>query len=225
MTEHDDWWQRPRRISVVVDNPSWVLPHAERLVARATAAGDDARLCRSHDEIETGAVAFYLGCMRITPPEVLARNRRNLVVHASDLPKGRGMSPWTWMILEGRNDIPVCLLEAVEELDAGPVIFKETLQLQGGELLDEIRQRLGEMHVELCLRFLQQAQPPEGVEQSGEPSYYPRRYPKDSELDPRRSIAEQMNLLRVVDNERYPAFFQWQGRRYRLTITPMDDSE
>jgi len=33
-----------------------------------------------------------------------------------------------------------------------------------------------------------------------------------------KTIREQMNLLRVVDNERYPAFFEWQGNRYYLAI-------
>ena len=29
---------------------------------------------------------------------------------------------------------------------------------------------------------------------------------------------DQINLLRVVDNERYPAFFEWMGQRYRILI-------
>jgi methionyl-tRNA formyltransferase len=37
-------------------------------------------------------------------------------------------------------------------------------------------------------------------------------------LDPQKSLAEQFNILRVVDNDRYPAFFEWNGRRYNLKI-------
>ena len=86
-------WCRPRKIAVVVDNDSWVLPFAETLVERAVSGGDDAVLCRTHSKIGAGTVAFYLGCVKITPPDVLARNQHNLVVHASDLPSGRGFSP------------------------------------------------------------------------------------------------------------------------------------
>ncbi|WP_341885428.1 hypothetical protein [Synechococcus sp. UW140] len=54
--------------------------------------------------------------------------------------------------------------------------------------------------------------------QTGEASYYRRRRPVDSQLDPERTLAEQFDLLRVVDNDRYPAFFEWRGRRYGLDI-------
>ena len=44
----------------------------------------------------------------------------------------------------------------------------------------------------------------------------------DSRLDPDDTIAQQFNLLRVVDNERYPAFFELLGRRYILKIEAAD---
>ena len=220
---NDEWWKKPRHVSVVVDNDSWVLPYAEQVVARARIAGDEVTLARSHQQIEHGAVAFYLGCMRITPPEILARNRRNLVVHASDLPKGRGFSPMTWLILEGHCDIPVCLLEASEQVDCGLVVYREIIHLEGHELNGEIRNRLGLMHIELCLRFLNESVPPVGVAQEGEPTYYRRRYPAESRLDPQKSIADQFDLLRVVDNERHPAFFEYRGKCYRLTIDKMTE--
>lgn len=219
MKQPADWWRRPRRVTVIVDNDSWVLPYADRLVAEASAAGDEAALARTHAQVPDGDVAFYLGCVRITPPEVLARNRRNLVVHASDLPCGRGFSPMTWLILEGVNEIPVCLLEAVGEVDAGPVIYREVLHLEGHELNEETRVRLGEMHVSLCRRFLNADEPPVGMLQQGEPTIYPRRRPADSRLDPQKTIAEQFDLLRVVDNERYPAFFDFRGHTYTLVIS------
>jgi len=213
-----DWWRKPRRISVVVDNPSWVLPYAERLVAKLAAAGDDAVLCRTHDEIRDGAAAFYLGCVHITPPSILARNKRNLVVHASDLPKGRGFSPLTWLVIEGCNEIPVCLLEAVDETDSGPVIYRNLLRFEGHELIGEMRTALGRMHVDLCRRFLDEPAPPKGAPQRGESMIYRRRRPEDSRLEPETSIADQFDLLRTVDNDSYPAFFEHRGHRYRLAI-------
>ena len=219
MSETPAWWCRPRHVTVVVDNESWVLPYAERLVGEARAAGDDAVLARTHDDIREGEIAFYLGCVRITPPDVLVRNRRNLVVHASDLPNGRGFSPITWLILEGASEIPICLLEAVEKVDAGPVVYRDVLHLEGHELNEETRVLLGEKHIALCRRFLDAAEPPPGQPQEGEATFYARRRPEDSRLDPQKSIAEQFDLLRVVDNTRYPAFFDLRGHRYQLSIT------
>jgi len=210
-----------RRASVVVDNPSWILPFAERLVADICAAGDDAALVRDYADLGEGEVAFFLGCIHIAPPPVLGRNHRNLVVHASNLPKGRGFSPLTWQILDGDSRIPVCLLEAVNEVDSGPVLYREWVEYEGHELVSELRQKLGEMTIHLCRRFLAEEMLPSGIPQSGEPTFYPRRRPIDSRLDPDRSIAEQFDLLRVVDNESYPAWFDHRGYRYKITIEKM----
>lgn len=218
MTVAPDWWKKPRRISVVVDNPSWILPFAEQLVSKLRDDGDQAALRRSHADIGEGIAAFYLGCIHITPPHVFARNRRNLVVHASDLPRGRGFSPLTWLTLDGETDIPICLLEMNAEADAGPVIYRDRLRYEGHELIEEMREALAHKSIELCRRFLAEPIPPEGVPQSGAPSIYPRRRPEDSALDPHRSLAEQFKLLRVVDNDRYPAFFDFRGHRYILTV-------
>jgi len=49
-------------------------------------------------------------------------------------------------------------------------------------------------------------------------SFYLRRRPEDSRLDPDKTIREQFNLLRVVDNEKYPAFFDLHGQRFLLKV-------
>lgn len=219
MTNTDiDWWQKPRRVFVVVDNPSWVVPYCHDLVTRLNAGGDEAVFCSGHDEIGEGDIAFYFGCIKITPPDVLARNRRNLIAHASNLPEGRGFSPLTWQVLEGARSIPLCLLEAVDGVDEGPVVFREWFDIEEHELLPELHERLGRAQVDIALRYLAEEAPPAGETQLGEGSIYPRRYPRDSELDPDKPLAKQFNLLRTVDNDKYPAFFDLHGHRYRLSL-------
>ena len=51
-----------------------------------------------------------------------------------------------------------------------------------------------------------------------EATYYPKRTPRDSEIDPRKSIAEQFDLVRVCDPVRFPAFFYHRGHRYVLKL-------
>lgn len=214
-----DWWRQPRRISVVVDNPSWILSYAEELVATLQVGGDDAVLCRCHDDISPGAIAFYLGCIHITPVDVLLRNKRNLVVHESDLPKGRGFSPLSWQVLEGRNEIPVCLLEAVDgPVDSGPIIYRDVIKLSGHELIAESRALQADVTLRLCKRFLKETLPLAGEDQSGTLTTYRRRRPADSELALDKTLGEQFNLMRIVDNQNYPAFFVFAGQRYIVRI-------
>lgn len=131
------------------------------------------------------------------------------------------MSPLTWQILEGVDSIPVCLIEAEEKVDSGAIVYTEIMELQGHELIGEIRQRLGEISIGLCQRFLNEEEMPEGCAQKGEADYYSLRTPEDSRIDPNASIASQFNLFRVVDNERYPAYFDLHGHRYQLRISKM----
>ena len=57
------------------------------------------------------------------------------------------------------------------------------------------------------------------IQQVGEPGEYLRkRNPADSRIDPNISISDQFNLLRVADQQRYPAFFDYQGVKYLIKI-------
>lgn len=218
-----EWWLKPRTVSVVVDNNSWILPYAEMLVDWCRRQGDAPRLCRTHEDIALGTVAFFLGCIKLAPPDALAKNSCNLVVHESDLPRGKGFAPVAWQILEGKDEIPVCLLYAGEKADAGPIVYRDIIRLEGHELCPEWRDIQGFKAVELCQRFLKEESPPKGIPQRGKDSFYPRRGPEDSRLDPKKSLSTQFDLLRVVDNERYPAFFDFRGQRYRLLVTKEDN--
>ena len=98
------------------------------------------------------------------------------------------------------------------------MIYRDWLDFAGHELIDEMRRQQGQKTIALCQRFAAEVAPRSGEPQSGEPTFYPRRRPADSQLDVGRSIRDQFNLLRVVDNERYPAWFEYRGHRYRLAI-------
>jgi len=209
------------KISIVVDNPrSWFVPFAEKLKENLGQFGTVDLLSDSKNIPHSNDVAFLLSCEKKVTSEMLMRSRSNIVVHASELPKGKGMSPLTWQILEGKNRIPITLFEAVEAIDAGPVYLREYVDFQGNELLHEMQNALGMKIMEMCEVFLSDWPQilSRGIAQNGEPSFYKKRTPDDSRLDPQKSLTEQFNLLRVVDNDRYPAFFEWNGRRYNLKI-------
>lgn len=183
---------------------------------------DGHRVAWAHDQsaLVRADFCFYLGYGKIVPSNILNMFKHNLVVHESDLPKGKGWSPLTWQILEGKKRIPVTLIEADKEVDSGIIYAQEWLDLQGGELVDDLRRLQAVATMTLCERFVKNY--PEilkqGRKQRGQESFYVRRYPEDSQLDPDKTIREQFNLLRVVDNEMYPAFFVLRNQRYKITI-------
>jgi methionyl-tRNA formyltransferase len=208
------------RFAFVTDNPnSWSLESTRRLIDQLRALDCEAELYARVDDVPSADIAVYLSCERIIPAAQRARFKHNLVVHASDLPRGRGWSPLTWRILEGATHLTVTLFEAADAVDAGPIYFQREIRFEGHELVDELRALLEDATRELVLEFARAWPNVSARPQEGEPTFYPRRRPIDSKLDPDRSLAESFNQLRVVDNDRYPAFFEYRGHVYELRIT------
>jgi len=207
-------------ITIISDVDSWMNNHIPELQGSLQKDGHTVSIVHKAAEIPQGDFVFFLGCGQIVPPPILKRNMHNLVVHESDLPKGKGWSPLTWQILEGKNEIPVCLFEAAESVDSGRIYLKETIKFNGTELVKELRKAQAETSIKMCLKFVREypSIAEKGVEQNGESTFYKRRTPIDSMLDLDKTIREQFNLLRVVDNERYPAFIEFLGKRYIVKI-------
>jgi len=177
-----------------------------------------------HDsaQLAPGDVCLLLNCGPLLSAEQLALHCHNLVVHESALPQGQGWSPMTWQILEGASSIPITLFEATADLDAGPIFLQQQIKLQGHELVEEWRTLHAQATFELCLAWFDRYREVVAAAQPhhGEASHYRHRRPADSQLDPEGSLAEQFNLLRVVDNQCYSAFVHWRGRRFVLQVQP-----
>jgi methionyl-tRNA formyltransferase len=84
--------------------------------------------------------------------------------------------------------------------------MQKTLILNGLELNKELRKKQAILTIEMCLEFIDNYEKyKHPLPQSGEESFYEKRTFKDSEIDITKNIEDQFNLLRIVDNEDYPA--------------------
>ncbi len=175
-------------------------------------------------ELRGGDILFLVSCGQMIQDTEKEMYLTTLVLHASDLPKGRGWSPHIWSILDGANQITVSLLEASEPVDTGVIWLKTNFTLEGHELLPEINTRLFAAELSLMTKAVEQFETIDSFQQVGDPGpYMPLRYPADSQLNPNKTIAEQFNLLRVVDSQRYPAFFDYRGKRYLIKIEKVEN--
>lgn len=196
-----------------------VVPHLQAWTRRTIADGHETRLVFDKGELRGGDLLFLVSCSQLIRPEVRATFKATLVLHASDLPTGRGWSPHIWSVLRGAAGFTVSLLEAVEPVDSGAIWLKTTCSLEGHELLPEIEAKLFAAELSLMTQAVEKFHAIRPVPQQGEPGQsFPRRTPADSRLDANKTIAEQFDLLRVVDAERFPAFFEHRGHRYVLKI-------
>ena len=184
----------------------------------------DVQIVTRKAEALGGDILFLISCHEVVAADIRARYQHTLVIHASDLPRGRGWSPMIWAVVAGAREITVTLLEAVDRVDAGAIWLQERIQLEGHELYDELNELLFSAELRLMTAAVRNAQAikPRVQDEAGA-TYYPRRTPADSRLDPQRTLAEQFDLLRVCDPQRYPAFFELRGQRYEVRLTKKQD--
>jgi methionyl-tRNA formyltransferase len=178
----------------------------------------ECKISHNHQEVNGQDVVFILGYTKILNADFLKLNTLNLVFHESALPKGKGFAPVQWQILEGAKCIPVCLIEAIKEVDSGDIIYKDTFELSGYELFEEIRVKQAEATIKAISGFLQIYPNFERQKQIGATTFYPKRGINDSELDINKTIKQQFNLLRIGNNEGWPSFFYFEGKKYFLKI-------
>lgn len=209
-----------RKICFVTDPKSWLIPHVKDLVKKINNDFPfESKQVTNHKNVpEDTDFVFLLSYFSIVENFFLERYSHVLVVHESDLPSGKGWAPLFWQVIEGKNKIPVVLFEATKSLDRGPVYLRDTINLEGHELHDELREKQAQVTFDLCIRFLNKYPDVKPEPQEGKESFYPKRDPSDSELDPGKTIVEQFDLLRTVNNEDYPAFFYLRGHKYILKI-------
>lgn len=191
----------------------------ERWMA-STGRDHDITLHRDINEVTNGDILFLISCTQIVTAAHRSRFGKTFVIHASDLPRGRGWSPHIWTIVQGGEEITVTLLEAEDKVDSGAIWDQVKVPIPKHFLADEINAALFDAELVLMDHALALFGQHSGRAQAAdvEPSYLRKRTPEDSRLDINGTIADQFDLIRACDPERFPAFFEIHGHRYTVKL-------
>ena len=208
------------RIDLLCTNPAHpVVPALRGWIADRDGA-HDLRLIHDKSELATGDILYLVSCSQLIGAGDRARYAHVMVLHASDLPEGRGWNPHVWDILAGKEELTLSLLTAESGVDTGAIWAKRRFAVPRHALHDEINDLLFQAELELMDRGIEMVaageaptpQPAEGG------SYHPRRTPEDSRIDPTRPLADLFDQIRVADPDRFPAFFEMHGKTYDITL-------
>lgn len=198
--------------------------HLRRWIGQQQGKHNIELVCKK-SELSGGDILFLISCSEIVSAAERAAYRASLVLHASDLPLGRGWSPYIWQIIAGAEEITLSLLEAEDRVDSGRIWKKVKFPVPIHALWNEINERLFDAEIELIDYAVSEFDRIVPVEQDPniEPTYYSRRSPTDSQIDPTQSIAKQFDSIRVCDPNRFPAFFELYGKKYKITVEKISD--
>lgn len=185
-------------------------------------------LCRDKKYLPGGDILFLISCSQIIDAATRSRYRHTLVLHASDLPHGRGWSPHIWALLDGARTVTVSLLNAEDSVDTGDIWSKRVIDIPPHMLYDEVNKKLFDTELVLmdgAVRLISAGGSPTPQRDDITPTYYPKRSPADSEIDPNLPLSETFNEIRLMDPARYPAYFRLHGHYYTIELKKVDDDE
>ena len=184
-------------------------------------------LVHNKTDLSKGDILFLISCHEIIPKKIRDCYKKTLLIHASDLPKGKGWSPHVWDIINGSDRLTLSLLKAEDKLDSGEIYKKIQIDIEKHELWNEINHKLFEAEISLMEYAVKSFDNLLGEVQieDQDSSYYSKRIPNDSLIDVNLSIKEQFNKIRVMDPFRYPAFFELNGFKYKLIIDKINNKK
>ncbi|MBN1793550.1 MAG: methionyl-tRNA formyltransferase [Candidatus Omnitrophica bacterium] len=144
-------------------------------------------------------------------PQAIHRNYDCVVFHMTDLPFGRGGSPLQNLIERGIYKTKIAAIKAVRELDAGDILLKKSLTLEGSA--DEIFRRATKIiFTSMIPRIIKDEPVP--VPQKGKVVRFKRRLPEQGTIARLSSLTKVYDYIRMLDAEGYPpAFMEVSGLR------------
>lgn len=162
---------------------------------------------------------FFLHWSWIVPTEII-KLYECVCFHMADVPYGRGGSPLQNLIIRGHQKTKLTALHMVEELDAGPVYFKEDVSLEGSA--EEIYIRVSYLSAQMIRRIIEEK--PQPIQQEGDAVIFKRRKPSESKI-PRFSTMQALyDFIRMLDAKDYPhAYLEHTGFRYEFRRAALYD--
>ena len=212
------------KIQIITDKSSWLnyFGYINILKNKLHYFSKKVFLCNTHLKLKKYFdVNIILSYSKKIPKKYLLYSKKNIVIHGSDLPKGRGMSPISHQILKGNKKVIFTLFEASKNIDYGNYYFKKKVHFKGDELFTEIKKKQFRYTCLLIKKLLFHVKNRKKIfvkKQKGRSSYFKKRTKKDSEININKNIKSQFNLLRIVDNDNYPAFFKFKKNVYIIKI-------
>jgi methionyl-tRNA formyltransferase len=196
-----------------------VNPYIQRW-ANAQTSLHEVSIVQKKSQLSGGEILFLISCSEIINASDRAQYKACLVLHASDLPNGRGWSPHIWALVQGAEFITLSMLEAEDKVDSGRIWRKAHIRVPRVALWDEINHLLFNAELEMIDYAVQNyaLAKPQPQADAAQATYLRKRTPQDSRIDPNKSIAEQFDLIRVCDPNRFPAYFEHLGQRYTLKL-------
>ena len=151
-------------------------------------------------------------------PSEIHQNYECIGFHMTDLPYGRGGSPFQNLIMQEHYNTKISVLKIEKGLDTGDIYLQKDLDISIGSAEENFMKISKIIFAEIIPQFLSAT--PTARPQQGDITTFKRREPKESNIEMLQ--AEQLykiyDFIRMLDAEGYPkAFFQLENFKIELS--------
>ena len=211
------------KIQILISKNSWAEKYKDIIKKKLSRFSSNIYIFGNHRNLKANFdINIIFSYYKIINEKFLKRSKFNLIPHESKLPAGRGMSPLSWQILQGRKKIIFSLIEATKKIDAGNIYYQKEISFNDALIFSEIKDLQFNSNLKLIIKFLKyykiKNKSPRNIQQKGKASYFKLRTPKDSELNINKSLKSQFNLMRLCEYNHYPAYFYIKKKKYIIKL-------
>jgi len=161
-----------------------------------------------------------VGWHRIFRQDILEAVPLIINIHPSLLPKYRGWA-YNWAVVNGDREHGLTAHIVDQGVDTGPILLQRVFSLSKFDTYRSLTRKLLDAHDDFVPELLEKIQH-EGilpVAQNEEmASAPPRRLPKDSLIDPTKTLVELYDQIRASDPETFPAHFFVEGKKVCIKL-------
>lgn len=130
-------------------------------------------------------------------------------LHPTDLPYGRGGSPYQNLILRKQYTSVLSAFRMINEIDAGPIYLKKPIYLFGSAI--EFFDRVSQTAIEMIQEIIEKGMSP--IPQQGEVITFRRRTERDNQMnEDLKDLASIYDFIRMLDAPTYPSAYFDRGR-------------
>lgn len=161
-------------------------------------------------------VLLILGWYHLIPSKVLAFPPLGCIgIHASLLPKYRGMAPINWAIINGERETGISLFYLDAGVDTGDIIAQSLIGITDNDDCATIYEKVTLKSIDLLRQYLPMVATrtaPRMAQDESNASQYPRRRPEDGEIDWQVPAVQIYNFIRAQTRP-YPGAYTLIGGR------------
>ncbi|MEO6254699.1 MAG: methionyl-tRNA formyltransferase [Ferruginibacter sp.] len=167
---------------------------------------------------------LVIGWYYMIPESIMSIPPKGAIgIHASLLPKYRGNAPLVWAIINGEKETGISLFYFDKGVDTGDIIAQKKFVINDTDTIKEVLEKTKECSIQILIEnipLLQNNKAPRFVQDHTQATIFPKRTPKDGEIDWAMSPKQIKNFIRA-QTKPYPGAFTYINEK-KITIWDAD---